>query len=62
MTKSHDLEGFIVKVTRRGEVVEGTLKGSEYGSHHNVDWTNSARQSYIGSIEDWEMEEAQQKY
>jgi hypothetical protein len=61
MAKSHEFEGFIVKVTRRGEVVEGTLKGSNFGSHYNVDWTNSDGQSFIGSIEDWEMKEAQQK-
>jgi len=61
MTRSHELEGFIVKITRRGETVEGTLKGSDFGSHYNVDWTNSDGQSYIGSIEDWEMKEAQQK-
>ena len=51
-----ELEGLIIKIKRRGEVVEGKLKKSEYGSHYNAEWINSDGQRFIGIVEKWEIE------
>lgn len=61
MAQIHKLEGLVIKITRRGEVVEGRLKGSDFGSHYNASWINSDGESFIGTVEDWEIEEANLK-
>jgi len=57
----HKYEGFLIHLERKGEVVEGKLRGSDYGPHYNVEWTDSEGQGYIGLVEQWEIEEAERK-
>lgn len=56
-----ELEGLIVKIERRGEIVEGRLKGSKYGSHYNAEWTDSDGKSFIGVVEEWEIKEVKEQ-
>ena len=50
-------EGYIIIVERQGEIVEAKLKVSKF-DHYIIEWTNQKEQSFMGSIEDWEIEKA----
>ncbi len=52
------LDGRIIRIKRRGEVVEGKLRSSKHGPHYNAEWTNSDGQMFIGTVEEWELKEA----
>ena len=52
------LDGLVIKIKRRGEVVEGKLRSSKYGPHYNAEWINSDGQIFIGTVEEWEIKEA----
>ena len=57
----YEYEGYIIFLKRNKEIVEGKLRGNEVDCHYIVEWIDSEGQTYIGSIEDWEIKEAKQK-
>lgn len=53
-----NLEGYIIGIYKKGEYVEGKIKKCACGRYYNIQWENSDGQSFIGRLEDWEIEKA----
>lgn len=57
----HKYEGMKINLERDGEVVQGVLVGSKFGSHYNAEWTTSAGQNYVGLVSETELRGAVEK-
>ena len=53
-----NLDGYIIGVYRKGEYVEGKIIKCSCGRYYNIFWEDSDKQSFVGILEEWEIQKA----